>query len=199
MGYVCQSCGGEIVADEHTAATACPFCGNPVVMTGNVSGSLKPDLVIPFQVDKKAAKEALKKHYSGKRLLPCSMGFDTFFIDPYGDVMPCNGSKEKWTMGNLNTQSWEELWNSSTAKQAQQKVCCCDRNCWMIGSASPAMRRHILRPALWVAAHKLRSLLGIKAYSMYENGLVRAHRDGHLTKEELDRRSTADRSAYERS
>ena len=69
-GYVCSSCGGEIVADENTAATACPFCGSPVVMTGRVSGSLKPDLVIPFQLDKKAAKEALKRHYSGKKLLP---------------------------------------------------------------------------------------------------------------------------------
>ena len=69
-GYVCSSCGGEIVSDENTAATACPFCGSPVVMTGRVSGSLKPDLVIPFQLDKKAAKEGLKKHLSGKKLLP---------------------------------------------------------------------------------------------------------------------------------
>ena len=68
--YICKSCGGELVADEHTAATACPYCGNPVVMVGKVSGSLKPDLVIPFKLDKKAAKEALKQHYRGKRLLP---------------------------------------------------------------------------------------------------------------------------------
>ena len=68
--FVCQSCGGEIVADEHTAATSCPFCGNPVVMLGRLSGSLKPDLVVPFQLDKKAAKEALQRHYNGKRLLP---------------------------------------------------------------------------------------------------------------------------------
>ena len=70
MAYVCQSCGGEIVADEHTAATACPYCGNPVVFMGRVSGSLKPDLVVPFQLDKKAAKETLKNHYKGKHLLP---------------------------------------------------------------------------------------------------------------------------------
>ena len=70
FGYVCKSCGGEIVADENTAATACPFCGNPVVMTGRVSGSLKPDFVIPFKVDRNAAKEALKQHYRGKKLLP---------------------------------------------------------------------------------------------------------------------------------
>ena len=68
--YVCNSCGGEIVCDENTAATACPFCGNPVVVTGQFSGALRPDYVIPFKLDKKAAKEALMKFYSGKRLLP---------------------------------------------------------------------------------------------------------------------------------
>lgn len=68
--FVCKSCGGEIVGDENTAATACPFCGNPVVMMGRFSGALKPDLVIPFKLDKNAAKEKLLKHISGKRLLP---------------------------------------------------------------------------------------------------------------------------------
>ena len=68
--YVCQSCGGEITCDENTAATSCPFCGNPVIMMGRLSGALKPDFVIPFKVNKKAAKEAIKKYYEGKRLLP---------------------------------------------------------------------------------------------------------------------------------
>ncbi len=68
--YSCKNCGGEIVADETTGATACPYCGNPVVLSGHFAGSLKPDLVIPFQVDKKAAIAALNNHYKGKRLLP---------------------------------------------------------------------------------------------------------------------------------
>lgn len=68
--YVCKSCGGEIVGDETTAASSCPFCGNPIVMMGQFSGSLRPDYVIPFKLDKKAAKEGLKKHLEGKRLLP---------------------------------------------------------------------------------------------------------------------------------
>ncbi|MBR3999438.1 MAG: hypothetical protein IKI93_13990, partial [Clostridia bacterium] len=68
--YLCESCGGEIVGDETLAATACPFCDNPVVMMGQFKGDLKPDYVIPFKLDKKAAKEALNRHYSGKRLLP---------------------------------------------------------------------------------------------------------------------------------
>lgn len=68
--YICESCGGEIVADENTAATSCPFCGNPVVMKCQFSGDLRPDYVIPFKLDKKAAKEALSKHFHGKKLLP---------------------------------------------------------------------------------------------------------------------------------
>lgn len=68
--FVCRSCGGEIITEETTAATACPYCGNPVTVTGNLSGMLKPDLVIPFQVDRAAAKESLTRYYRGKRLLP---------------------------------------------------------------------------------------------------------------------------------
>ena len=68
--YSCNTCGGEIVADETTGASQCPFCGNPVVMTGQFAGDMKPDLVIPFKVDKKAAVAALQNHYKGKLLLP---------------------------------------------------------------------------------------------------------------------------------
>lgn len=78
--YSCKSCGGEIVGDENTAATTCPYCGNPVVMMGNLAGTLKPDYIIPFKLDKKAAKTALKKHYAGKKFLP-KMFLDENHID----------------------------------------------------------------------------------------------------------------------
>ena len=68
--YTCQSCGGEVVADQTTAASTCPYCDAPVVMSGNFSGDLRPDVVIPFKLDKEAAKKALMKHLDGKRLLP---------------------------------------------------------------------------------------------------------------------------------
>ena len=68
--YLCQSCGGEVIADSTTGATSCPYCGNPVVMQKQFSGMLKPDLVLPFQLDKKQAKEGLKNHLQGKKLLP---------------------------------------------------------------------------------------------------------------------------------
>lgn len=68
--YNCTSCGAEIVGDENMAATSCPYCNNPVVIMGQFYGNLKPDYIIPFKLDKNAAKEALRKHYKGKRLLP---------------------------------------------------------------------------------------------------------------------------------
>ena len=68
--YQCKSCGGEIVGDESMAASSCPYCGNPIVLMGQFSGNLRPDYVIPFKLDKKAAKAGLMKHLNGKRLLP---------------------------------------------------------------------------------------------------------------------------------
>lgn len=129
--------------------------------------------------------------YGQKRLLPCDMAFDTFFIDPYGDVMPCNGTKDKEVMGNLNTQSWDELWNSEQAEKVRNKVRHCNRNCWMIGSVSPAMHKYIWVPLFWVIRHKLKFWTK-KKYSMYENKIVRDYRDGKVTKADLDKCSTCD-------
>lgn len=124
--------------------------------------------------------------------MPCDMSFDTFFIDPYADVMPCNGTKDKEVMGNLNRQTWEELWNSPEAEQVRKKVRCCDRKCWMIGSVSPAMHKYIWKPAMWVMGHKAKALVSQQPYSMYENKTCRDYRDGLISGEELDRCSTCD-------
>lgn len=133
--------------------------------------------------------------YGQKRLLPCDMAFDTFFIDPYGDVMPCNGTKDKEVMGNLNeAERWETLWESEKAEKVRKKVRCCERGCWMIGSVSPAMHKYIWVPALWVIRHKLKFWTK-KKYSMYENKIVRDYRDGKVTKEQLDLCSTCDMHA----
>lgn len=68
--YLCRSCGGEIVGDQNLAATSCPYCGNPVVMVEQVSGVLRPDIVIPFKLDKEQAKDGLKTYLKGKPFLP---------------------------------------------------------------------------------------------------------------------------------
>ena len=133
--------------------------------------------------------------YGQPRLLPCDMSFDTFFIDPYGDVMPCNGTKDKEVMGNLNEMSWDELWNSAAADEVRGKVRRCDRGCWMIGSVSPAMHKYILKPGMWVLKHKIKALFSAHPYSMYENKICCDYRDGKVTKQQLDACSTCDLNA----
>ena len=71
-GYLCSSCGAEMVADEKTAATECPYCGNNAIIPQSFDGMYRPDLVVPFTVDRKAAQDALRAYYRGKKLLPDS-------------------------------------------------------------------------------------------------------------------------------
>lgn len=68
--FTCASCGGELITDEHTAATFCPYCGNPTILPGRLSGGIRPAAVIPFQTSKEDAQNAFKKLCQGKPLLP---------------------------------------------------------------------------------------------------------------------------------
>ncbi len=70
--YTCNSCAGEIICDETTSSTCCPYCGNNMVVSKELSGDLKPNFIIPFKKDKDNAKEAFRKFLKGKPLLPSS-------------------------------------------------------------------------------------------------------------------------------
>ncbi|MFC2161877.1 radical SAM protein, partial [Acidobacteriota bacterium] len=90
-----------------------------------------------------------------KRLLPCEMGTDGFFLDPIGNILPCNGMDKIQSMGNLKEQSWDEIWNSKRTEDVRQIVKNCTKNCWMIGSAAPAIWHHPIKPILWVIKNKI--------------------------------------------
>jgi MoaA/NifB/PqqE/SkfB family radical SAM enzyme len=97
--------------------------------------------------------------YGKPRLLPCEMGKNGFFVDPWGDILACNGMEKKYSMGNLCKQSWDEIWNSVQAERVRNKVTMCQRNCWMIGSAAPAIWEHPAGPIKWVIKNKLKSMM----------------------------------------
>lgn len=98
--------------------------------------------------------------YGNERLLACDMGSNGFFVDPWCDVLPCNGMDQKQLMGNLKTQSWDEIWSSRQAQKVRQMVKGCRKNCWMIGSAAPAMWQNLKVPALWAIKNKLKLVFG---------------------------------------
>ncbi|HTY61909.1 MAG TPA: radical SAM protein [Acidobacteriota bacterium] len=105
------------------------------------------------------------------RLLPCEAGSASFFIDPWGNVLPCNGMEKKcWygIMGNLKEAAdFMEIWNSRQAEEIRKKVRNCPKNCWMIGSVSPVMKRHMRKVAMWVIKNKIRRAFGQKILSDY--------------------------------
>ena len=71
-GYSCPACGAQMMADENTAATECPYCGNFSIIKTSFEGMYKPDLVLPFVISKEKAQDALQGFTKGKKLLPDS-------------------------------------------------------------------------------------------------------------------------------
>ena len=101
----------------------------------------------------------------GRRMLPCEAGSANFFIDPWGEVYPCNGMEDKFwklSMGNIHQHSFNEIWESEQAAIVREKVRNCPKNCWMVGTASPVMHKYIKYPLKWALQNKLRSIRGLK-------------------------------------
>lgn len=112
------------------------------------------------------------KVMGGKRPLPCEVGTDMFFVDPSGNVLPCNGSDEPMIMGNLQEQTFDEIWHSARADKIRKLVSECHRQCWMIGSAAPAMKKKISIPLKWVIKNKLRVMKNIKKKNICLDSIV---------------------------
>jgi MoaA/NifB/PqqE/SkfB family radical SAM enzyme len=92
------------------------------------------------------------------RRLECTGGSDIFFLDPFGEVYPCNG--RDMSMGNLHRQSFAEIWGGAQALEVRAAVKACDRRCWMTGTAVPAMRRNLPGVLWWVVRNKARVAAG---------------------------------------
>ena len=107
----------------------------------------------------------MAKVLGNKRILKCSAATDFAFIDPWSDVYACN-VRPDLKIGNLETQVWDDIWNSQTVQGVRRKVSACTHNCWMVGSAKTAMRHPKYAklpkagPMLWVIYNKLRIMLG---------------------------------------
>jgi len=70
VSYKCKNCGAEIIADNHTSATFCVYCGNVAILKSKLSGEFKPDWIIPFKKEKEDAIEAFKSLSEGRPFLP---------------------------------------------------------------------------------------------------------------------------------
>ncbi len=110
--YNCPSCGAQMICDATTAATSCPYCGNPTVAPGQFTGGLRPELVIPFRLDKQSAIAALKQYYRGKKFLPKAFRDQNHIEEIQGVYVPfwlCDCQVEGTaTYEATNSRSWKE-------------------------------------------------------------------------------------------
>ena len=68
--------------------TTCPYCGNPTVLGGKLSGKLKPEYILPFKLDKKAAIAQLTRYYKGKAFLPKAFKSQNHIAEIQGVYVP---------------------------------------------------------------------------------------------------------------
>ena len=87
---------------------------------------------------------------------PCGALSDFFFIDPWGNVTPCNGSSEEWKIGNIKEDSLENILASDKAREAMEKVRNCKRNCTFIVTERHDMVRRPWVPIMWILKNKWR-------------------------------------------
>lgn len=110
--YNCPSCGAELICDAATAATSCPYCGNPAIVPGQFTGGMRPELVLPFKLDKQAAINALKQYYRGKKFLPKSFCDQNHIEEIQGVYVPfwlcdCQVDGEA-SYAATNSRTWKE-------------------------------------------------------------------------------------------
>ena len=87
---------------------------------------------------------------------PCGAGADFFFVDPWGNVAPCNGSAEEWIMGNLKESSFEDIMSSGRTREIMSRVRTCSRDCCFIVTDRHDMVRHPSKPVSWILKNKIR-------------------------------------------
>lgn len=118
--YNCPSCGAQLMVDQVTAVTSCPYCGNNAVVPGQLSDVLKPDYVIPFKLDRNAAVAALKNYYGGKRFLPDSFTKGNHLEEVQGVYVPfwlyTGVAEGDYTFDARNVRTWtdsQNLWTET--------------------------------------------------------------------------------------
>ncbi len=68
--FQCQSCNAELVVDETTAVTHCPYCDNNILIKAQFQGAYRPDYILPFEIPKEEAEAALREFLKYQKLIP---------------------------------------------------------------------------------------------------------------------------------
>lgn len=79
-----------------------------------------------------------------KRPLPCGAGENFFYMDPFANIYMCH--LKNWPIGNLQKQSFEEIWYSKAKRGFLPKAAACN-DCWIVCTAKDAIKKNKLKVA----------------------------------------------------
>ena len=68
--HICNNCGAEIESKKTDLALKCPYCGTYVIFEDRMKDAYKPDLALPFVIDRKEAIEIIRKNFAKKMFIP---------------------------------------------------------------------------------------------------------------------------------
>jgi LSD1 subclass zinc finger protein len=69
--YTCSGCGATTESD--TLSDRCQFCGSPLVADTDAGELIAPEAVVPFGVDKAAAREAFRRWVTSRWFAPSAL------------------------------------------------------------------------------------------------------------------------------
>jgi MoaA/NifB/PqqE/SkfB family radical SAM enzyme len=84
----------------------------------------------------------------------CDAGRTSFTLECNGEVLPCNMTPSPWIMGNIKTQTWDEIIHSEVAKTIIDKCKKCKLNCWSVCNVQSALKKKIYIPGGWLIKNK---------------------------------------------
>ena len=122
LGYVCNSCGAEVVTNETTSATFCYYCHNPVLLTERLTGAFRPTRIIPFTFDKDKATASFLKWARSRRFVPKSFYSASQLEKITGVYIPYWMADFKADIDYSGTGTNRRVWRVGNTEYTENKV-----------------------------------------------------------------------------
>jgi predicted RNA-binding Zn-ribbon protein involved in translation (DUF1610 family) len=94
----CDACGANVEFDPAEHAATCPFCASPVVADAAPDRHIRPQGLLPFALDAKAAQQAAAKWIAGRWFAPNG-------LKAYARRRPLTGVYTPWWTFDARTES----------------------------------------------------------------------------------------------
>ena len=121
ISYHCDSCGAEVVTEETTSATFCYYCHNPVLMTERLTGSYRPQKVIPFAVDRERALDIFKTYARSKKFVPQDFTSASQLEKMTGIYLPHWMADYQASIDYAGTATNLRVWSSGNTEYTEHK------------------------------------------------------------------------------